>query len=148
VFVPTSPRARVLCLAVALTAAASPALARAGFWPAADARAELAALEARAETLADRDDTILRRIRIKEELVADLVAGRATLADVSAQFLELNADEPVYLDVLRATVPGDSDAERAARNVVEYAVPRADPAARPELRRRLEAELLGMQSVR
>lgn len=145
---PTSPRARVLCLVAALTAAASPALARSGLWAAAADREELATCEALSETLADRDDAILRRIRIKEELVAELVAGRATLADVAARFLELNADEPVYVDVLRATVPGDSDAERAARNVIEYAVPRADPAARSELRRRLEAELARLQDVR
>ncbi len=138
-------------VAVFLTVAvACPGLARAGvdFWDIDNARADLTETSAEARELAVRDDSVMRRIAIKEELITDLIAGRASLADVSARFLELNADEPGYLDVLCATVPGDSDAERAARNVIDYTGPRiSSPAARADLRIRLEAELAHMQDA-
>ena len=144
---PTRLRARFLALvAVPLVAAvAHPGLARAGLWDIDAARAELAAETTQRRTLTDRDDAVMRRIAIKEELAAALVAGRADLAAVAAEFRELNADEPGYLEAIRATTPGASDAERAARNAIDYALPRvADPAARAAVRRRLEADLARM----
>lgn len=146
-------RARVLWLVPALLVAAAvhPGLVRAAgvdFWNAAAAEADLAEANAAAHALADRDDTILRRIAIKESLITELIAGRATLAQVAARFLELNEEEPGYLLVLRSAVPGDSDLERSARNVIDYAAHRvADPARLADLRHRLEAELARMQDV-
>ena len=139
-------RARSLLLIPVFLAAvaAHPGLARAtgvDFWSVREAKAELAAIAAHNRVLADRDDTILRRMTIKESLIADLIAGRADLADVVARFEELHADEPAYQEVMRALVPGDSDQERSARNVIAYATHRvADPAARADLGCRLEAE--------
>jgi hypothetical protein len=146
-------RARVLWLVPALlvAAAAHPGLARAAgvdFWNAARAEADLAEAAATDRALADRDDTILRRIAIKESLITDLIAGRATLAEVAARFLELNEDEPGYLLVLRSAVPGDSDLERSARNVIDYVSHRVtDPARLADLRHRLEADLARMQDA-
>lgn len=146
-------RARALWLVPALlvAAAAHPGLARTAgvdFWNTARAEADLAEATAHARTLADRDDTILRRIAIKESLIAELIAGRATLAEVAARFLELNEDEPGYLLILRSAVPGDSDLERSARNVIDYAAHRVtDPAHQTDLRHRLEAELDRLQDA-
>jgi hypothetical protein len=148
-----SVRLRVLWLVPALLAAAAahPGLARAAgvdFWNVDQARAELAEAAAADRALADRDDAILRRIAIKESLIADLIAGRTTLAETAARFLELNEGEPGYLVVLRSAVPGDSDLERAARNVIDYATDRvADPAGRDDLRHRLEADLARLQDA-
>jgi hypothetical protein len=125
-------------------------LARAGadIWNLDHVRADLAAETRHSRHLTDRDETVLRRIAIKEDLIAVLIAGRTDLADVAARFLDLNGHEAMYLNVLRSTTPGDSDLERAARNVIDYAVPRAaDPAARTALRHRLEAELARMQDA-
>lgn len=85
-----------------------------------------------------------RRIAIKESLVADLVAGRATLAYVAEQFLALNQGRPEIMRVIRATCPGRSDLEKSAHNVVEYAegeLSRCPAAQQDEVRRRLLGEL-------
>lgn len=146
-------RVRVVLPALVLIAVvvAHPGLARAAgvdFWNFADARATLAAEAAHSTVLNDRDEVILRRIVVKEDLVESLVAGRTDLATVAARFLELNADEPAYLNVLRLSVRGDSDLERAARNVIDYCGPRvADPAARAAVLARLESQLERMQDA-
>jgi hypothetical protein len=146
-------RVRFVLVVAALAAvvAANPNLARAAgvdFWNLGEARAALAAATEESVALSHRDDTVLRRIVIKEDLVADLLAGRTDLAAVAARFLELNADEPAYLEVLRASVRGDSDLERSARNVIEYCGQRvSDPAAFAALQTRLEAELERMQDA-
>lgn len=145
-----STRFRVVLLVALLAAGVvlHPGLARAAgvdFWNLADARAALTAEAEQAAALADRDDAILRRIVIKEDLADDLTAGRAGLAAVAARFLELNADELAYLHVLRVSVRGASDRARAARNVIDYCAARVeDPAARAALQARLEAELARM----
>lgn len=147
------PRVRFVLSAVALAAVVvlHPTLARAAgidFWNLADARAALAAEADHAVVLADRDDVVMRRIVIKEHLTDELAAGRTTVATVAARFLELSADEPAYLDLLRTSVRGDSDLERAGRNVIEYTERRVpDPAARAALRARLEAELDRLQDA-
>lgn len=146
-------RVRFVLPAVALAAVVvlHPTLARAAgvdFWNLADARAALAAESDHAAELAVRDDTIMRRIVIKESLTDDLAAGRTDLATVAARFLELHADEPAYLDAIRNSVPGDSDLERAAWNVIEYTERRVhDPHALAALRTRLEADLQRLQDA-
>jgi hypothetical protein len=151
--VSTRLRARSLLLVPAFLAAvaAHPGLARAtgvDFWNLSQVRAELAATVAHNQALAARDDTILRRLTIKEDLIAELIAGRANLADVTARFREMNADEPAYQEVMRALVPGDTDLERSARNVIDYATPRVtDPAARAALSRRVVAEFARLRDA-
>jgi hypothetical protein len=68
-----------------------------------------------------RDADVFRRIELKERLVADLIAGRVTLAEVTPQFLELNRDRPGYMLAIRASYPGRTDEERTARTVLQYA---------------------------
>jgi hypothetical protein len=70
----------------------------------------------------DRKETeVLRRMELKDRLVADLIAGRATLAEVTPQFLDLNRDRPGYVTAIRITYPGRTDEERTARTVLQYA---------------------------
>ncbi|MBN9522781.1 hypothetical protein J0H58_30390 [bacterium] len=149
-----SVRLRVLWLVpgfLAVVAVAHPGLVRAAgvdFWTVGEARAELAEAAATDRALDERHDAILRRIAIKEALITDLIAGRLSLAEVAARFLELNEDEPGYLVVLRSAVPGDSDLERSARNVIDYVGERVpDPAHRADFRRRLEADLTRLQDA-
>lgn len=143
-----SVRLRVLWLVPAVLAVAvvlHPGLVRAAgvdFWSVAQARAEIAEATATDRALAERDDTILRRIAIKEALVTELIAGRLTLAEAAARFLELHEDEPGHLAVLRSSVPGDTDLERSARNVIDYVGERVpDQTHRSDLCSRLEADL-------
>jgi hypothetical protein len=87
---------------------------------------------------------VLRRIDLKDRLVADLIAGRSTLAEVTGEFLDLNRDRPGYLTALQANFPGQTDEERTARNVLFYVshhVGHLSPADRAEVKARLESEL-------
>lgn len=62
-----------------------------------------------------------QRIELKDSLIAELVAGRTTLADVTSQFLVLNESQPTYMEVIRLQFRGATDRERIARNVIAYA---------------------------
>jgi hypothetical protein len=85
---------------------------------------------------------VLRRQGVKEGLVTDLVAGRATLAEVVTDFVELDRGQPWFPDAILADRPGHSDREAVARNVVGFALNRVtNPGEREEVRRRLEREL-------
>lgn len=95
-------------------------------------------------SLATRDDDIRQRIEVKEILVADLIAGRTTLAEVTAQFLTLNRSQPHYMEALRSTYPGLGDEEMVARTVLGFvsARVRTESADRQaEVMSRLDAEL-------
>src|SRR5207302_800885 len=74
---------------------------------------EVARLNARTYHLASR-------IAYKDSLIRELVAGRATLAQVSDEFLRLNQEEPAAMFVLRSRYPGSGDEERSANNVIGF----------------------------
>lgn len=96
------------------------------------------------ERLASEDEDILRRIAIKESIITTLITRRITLAEATAQFTELNSARPDYASTLRNTFPGDTDLEKAARNVIAFALPRVPSDEREALSARLEAELQQM----
>ncbi len=70
---------------------------------------------------------VAARVEYKEALLAELAAGRATLAAVAGAFLRVNRDDAVCLEMVRATYPGGSDEEKSARNVLDYAAGRHLP---------------------
>ena len=72
---------------------------------------------------------IAARIACKNALVDELIAGRATLAQVSDEFLRMNEEEPAILLILRHRYPGSGDEERSAHNVIGYVRVRYLPAA-------------------
>lgn len=76
--------------------------------------------EAAVAALNNRTYEIAARISYKESLVRELVAGRATLAQVSDEFLRLNEEEPAMMLVLRGSYAGSGDEERSANNVLGY----------------------------
>lgn len=89
------------------------------------------AVERRRE-LDEENAEIKRRMEVKEALIRNLIAGRATLADVTTQFLELDQDRPGYLTLIRGTYPAATDQESMAQNVIQYTWPRlsGEPASR------------------
>ena len=89
-------------------------------------------------------ESLNRRMEVKEALIRDLIEGRATLAEVTAQFYELNSPYPQYMTAIRANFPGRTDEEKMAHNVIYYALPRATPEQREALKTRLDAELQQM----
>jgi hypothetical protein len=88
----------------------------------------------------DRLETVTVRMQQKEQLIAELVAGRRRLTDVAAEFLRLNRAEPECLTAIRGYFPDGSDEEVAARNVIEYVGPRVAAGDRPAVLARLDRE--------
>jgi hypothetical protein len=84
----------------------------------------------------------LARIMMKEALVADLAAGRATLAGVTDRFQALNREHPETLAALRQIYRIRDPRELTARNVLDFVAQRPfpSPAARAAVTRRLAAE--------
>jgi hypothetical protein len=92
----------------------------------------------------EESERIRRRLRVKETIVTDLIAGRVTLAEATDRFTELNESQPHYLLTIRNHFPGQTDEERMARNVIGFAEQQVPPKERPALRSRFEAELRRM----
>jgi len=93
------------------------------------------------EDLDAEDTEIRRRIAVKEALVAELIDGHVSLADVTARFLAINATRPHYMAAIRQSFPGATDQEKTARNVISYALARAPAGTADALAARLNAEL-------
>ena len=89
------------------------------------------------------DEEIQKRIDIKEVLIADLIAGRTTLAEVTSEFLRLNQGREVYMITLRRSHPDVSDEEMTARNVIDFTAERIpDPSLRATILANLERDLV------
>lgn len=97
--------------------------------------------------LDDEDEEVRHRIAMKEAIIGELIASRATLAETTAKFIELNAARPEYVTTIRATYPGATDEEKAARNVIAYALARAPASGYEALSQRLDAELQQMTAA-
>ncbi len=150
-FATLTTRPRLVATATVLASFAiltgHPTLARsvgADVWNVAELQSQLQeSTEARGQ-LDAQGDVILRRIAVKEALIDDLLTGRTTLAEVTAKFTELNAPRAEYRTVIRATYSGTTDQEKAARNVISFALLRAPAGARADLTERLNDELQQM----
>ena len=69
----------------------------------------------------DEYEAVSQRIVVKEELVADLVAGRTTLAVVTDEFVTLNRSDPAVMSILHNTFRASDPREVNARSVLEFA---------------------------
>lgn len=113
-----------LSAALAVTVYLSPSLAATAgvdVWNLPDLQEQLDDATEQGRELDSSDEMYRRRIEVKEALMADLIAGRVTLAEATDRFLTLSALHPEQLDAIRAAFPGSSDREKVARNVVQYA---------------------------
>jgi len=80
-----------------------------------------AAQEALDARYTDEYEAVSQRIMVKEERVADLVAGRATLAAVTDEFESLNRSDPAVMAILHHTYRSTDPREVNARSVLEFA---------------------------
>jgi hypothetical protein len=64
--------------------------------------------------------TVCRRIEWRRETVADLLAGRLTVAEAHARFLDANRSDPRAIRGLRVEFPGPTDEERTVRQLLRY----------------------------
>jgi len=92
---------------------------------------------------ADLAEAHLRRA-VKQVLLDDLHAGRASLPDVTARFLEIGATDPDYMFVVRHDLPGRTDEECVARNVIACVLVHVEDAQKEAIGRRLDADLRAM----
>jgi hypothetical protein len=83
------------------------------------------------------------RVELKERLIADLRAGRATLQEVTSAFLAVNRSQPSSMFLIRTSYSGATDEEKTARNVVAYAIHRTSesPSEEREVVARLSNQL-------
>jgi hypothetical protein len=80
----------------------------------------------------------------KYEVVADLLAGRITGAEANARFLDANRSDPTALEFLRAGLPGETDEERTAYQLVLFVRSFPHPRAK-EVAAIVGRELLGRE---
>jgi hypothetical protein len=80
----------------------------------------------------------------KYDVVADLLAGRLTAAEAHARFLDANRADPRALEYLRAGLPGETDEERTAYQLVLFVRGCQHPAAN-EVATAVGRELLGRE---
>ena len=114
--------AAILALPVAL-ALAQPTWAQAmglDIWNMPALQQETRSYQAQSQELEAQGREVRSRITAKDLLIADLVAGRSTLAATTARFLELNELRPEYMEVIRITYPGATDEEKMVRNVITF----------------------------
>jgi hypothetical protein len=91
--------------------------------------------------LVSRD--LMHRIAIKNELIAELIAGRTTFPEVTQKFLVMNQSHPEYMTSIRAAYPGDTDEEKTAQNVLGYVraeLEQETPTRRAEVLARLRVQ--------
>jgi hypothetical protein len=98
----------------------------------------------RQQRLEDQDQAVLKCIEAKHTILAEVVAGRLTLAEAAARFQAIDARNPCFRETtFHESHPGLSDAEcygHAVRSaVLELLADRPDQAR--EVSQRLEAEL-------
>jgi hypothetical protein len=134
-------------LTVVVTLAVHPTWAQsigADVWNMPTLRESVRNAEAEGERLDAEDAEVLSRIRMKESIVTDLVAGRITMAEATDQFTELCAPHPAQMEVIRDRFPGATDREKIAHNVIAFALQRVDPDQRDAIASRLENDLRQM----
>jgi hypothetical protein len=118
-------------------------------WSLPELHEQLAAGAAKSRDFEREGEVVLRRIQLKDRMVDDLIDGRSTLAEIARRFHNLDRYRPGYMTVIRATVPGRTDRERSARNVLSFVAPRvADLTVshREEVLTRLETEFSSLVS--
>lgn len=90
---------------------------------------------------------LLQRYEIKHAMIRELIAGHATLAEVTHEFIRLNQARPQCMEVIRRSFPGTTDEEKMARNVlgfVETSLELDREIDRSAVRARLDTELAAM----
>jgi hypothetical protein len=85
-----------------------------------------------------------RRTDGKFEVVADLLAGRLTAAEAHGRFLDANRADPKALEYLRAGLPGETDEDRTAYQLVLFIRGFRHPSAK-DVAAAVGRELLGRE---
>ncbi len=72
----------------------------------------------RAESLRNQQEAVNLRSELRQQIVADVIAGELTVPQAADRFLGLNGSEPRVLKAVKMTLPADSDKERLCQQVL------------------------------
>jgi hypothetical protein len=99
--------------------------------------------ERRAQEYARWGRLVLDSLRVKEEAVRDVIAGRLALREAAGRFAAAEAGRPSHTRTPPEQFPGATAAERRCRQVIHHVQERLDddPDRRDAVVARLEAEL-------
>ena len=107
-----------------------------------EGRQAMAKGQARAAELQVTMDVMHTRLRSKDRIIRELIAGRLSVNDAGRQYAALPAAPPGFLEHVRKSEQGTSDHERLCRHLIDYACDYLeDGRARQALHHRLMQEL-------
>ncbi|CAN5255806.1 hypothetical protein BH11PLA2_BH11PLA2_10980 [soil metagenome] len=134
----------VMMMAVAVAPANWTARAGLDVWNVPKLQEEIAANERFSREMDVESEIITHRIQVKDTLVKELIAGRATLAVVADQFQTLNNDDPEIKFQLQKHYRLKDERIVSALNVLAFAETylegESNPALKPAVMRRLDDE--------
>jgi hypothetical protein len=116
--------AAVVCLATILLGVSQPQLlACAGldFWNLPQLNRDIEIAEQAGQKMEVKSAAVQQRIRIKDQIVAELINGQVDLLDAAARFRILNAADPRQLIQIRRRYPDLTKEECHFRSVIDYA---------------------------
>jgi hypothetical protein len=95
------------------------------------------------QELSAQDEVVMRRIRIKDTIIRDLLDGRTSLFEAAAEFRELSKANAHYEELLRLRFPNRSLNEIYCLNVIEFVEVQIEhlPSATPEIVQYLRDQL-------
>lgn len=113
------------------------------FWNLPSLQEELQELREAGQKLTAEDEAVLRRIRLKNTIISELLDGRITLFEAAAEFRELSAAHPQYMQMLTMRYPYRSANEIYCLNVIEFVESNIQcrPSATPEIVQYLRDQL-------
>jgi len=106
--------------ALALSSQNSISRADCEFWNLTRWNDEIRRMDESNEELGVESTIVLQRISVKDEVIHDLIDGRAKLTDVMERFRELNAGNEEWQRVLEWRFPNMSEDERLYRNILDF----------------------------
>jgi hypothetical protein len=90
------------------------------FWHVPELQSRIRATERSDAELELQSEQAMRRIALREEVVSELVSGRISFADAARRFAQINRTDPAAMRFARLTQPGNTDEERAARQLIAH----------------------------
>lgn len=110
--------------------------------------AEIVQCQQQSQAMDEEARVLTQRIAVKDQLVKELVEGRADFKKVTDQFAALNSDDPEVIVHLRDYYHVSNERELAALNVLAFAETYLDAdgqqAKKPAVMRRLDREFDAM----
>lgn len=89
-------------------------------WRVPDLENQVASGEDRYAELDRQDDVVKARNAVRNQLLADLLAGKITLDEAGRAFLALNRQDNSVMEAMRLYHPAGTDLDRAFRQVVRH----------------------------